>query len=666
MINFNRMMRTKKILTLRTKFFKKIHLITLFGLLLSFVIFIISLLSSHKYSYEINNEPFKEKHFKKLIYVIIDGLRYDGWEETNNKGYYYNNFKIKNDKVNIINCLSITDLPTITSSRTFTLITGARKTLISKLLFFYHNSIEIDNMINQFILNNYKVSISGDDMWYDYLKNLETKVDFLDLIPSYSKHQLFNLEEKCFNRFISKFRNYDASFIHLINLDALGHVYGINNQLIEDVMKVYNRYINQIVDNIDNDTLLIITSDHGVTDQGEHGCSSKKEISSTLSFIYSKEKEVNVFNEFLKNKQNKFNIESDDEFKWMNTKQKELIFVRQNNILNTICYLFGLSIPVNSENTKTVFEQELDFSLIQSNDINLYLYFIAMLLLLIIFVVTFKEINIVHVGIIIESFSYFSFAFRDIVYLLALTYYENNFYLFLFYYTFIEKFKHFEIERISSESHLYIKAFIFVLYIVDSLFDSNNIRFVDYESIIKDIQYIIYYCLSDDAILFLSFISIDYFIMVLLCIHIDYRFLIGILLIRNIIKKFNRVSKINTTIIFFISQIVYSLINLEYNSVCFEIKKFFMLSGDYEIFSALISFLSYIIFPRVVLLKEVKIDLIEFINYLSFLLLCGLISFYNNMNTLVGINFLFDRTIAIYLVSLIDIFILFYINIDIF
>nr|XP_013180900.1 unnamed protein product [Papilio xuthus] len=130
-------------------------------------------------------------------------------------------------------------------------------------------------------------------------------------------------------------------FCHLITLDSFGHAFGLNHKIIEETLVRFDNFIKEVYDRMDDSTLLVITSDHGVTDEGAHGGVTKEEMSSVVSFISKKDLKINnISNEIIKLR-NKF-------ISKCYKPDNENLMIHQDDILPTICYLMNLPIPSNS------------------------------------------------------------------------------------------------------------------------------------------------------------------------------------------------------------------------------------------------------------------------------------------------------------------------------
>ena len=74
---------------------------------------------------------------------------------------------------------------------------------------------------------------------------------------------------------------------HIIGVDHAGHTFSASHSEIERKLNDSETIVREIIENMDNDTVLIVCGDHGMTDDGNHGGASKNELRSVL-FSYHK------------------------------------------------------------------------------------------------------------------------------------------------------------------------------------------------------------------------------------------------------------------------------------------------------------------------------------------------------------------------------------------
>ena len=80
---------------------------------------------------------------------------------------------------------------------------------------------------------------------------------------------------------------------HFLGVDHVGHRYGPNHPEMAAKLLQLNRVLEQVVPLIDDDTLLVITGDHGMTEDGNHGGSSDDE--SITGLLFYSNRTINPF-----------------------------------------------------------------------------------------------------------------------------------------------------------------------------------------------------------------------------------------------------------------------------------------------------------------------------------------------------------------------------------
>ena len=80
--------------------------------------------------------------------------------------------------------------------------------------------------------------------------------------------------------------NWDVIIAHFLGVDHCGHRYGPSHPEMSRKLDQMNNVLQEIIDTIEDDTLLAVFGDHGMTSHGDHGGSTEAEIASSL-FLYS-------------------------------------------------------------------------------------------------------------------------------------------------------------------------------------------------------------------------------------------------------------------------------------------------------------------------------------------------------------------------------------------
>ena len=144
---------------------------------------------------------------------------------------------------------------------------------------------------------------------------------------------LYSVDALAMQHLFNELKNedYDLMVAHLIGVDHMAHSAYANHPIIRDQLKVTSDMIQRIQDEMKDDTLLIVLSDHGMKDDGNHGGSSKEE---TDTFLYG----------FLKSEKKQFFQPKTEEDEYILRKGT----VDQIDITPTIAELLGIPIPYSN------------------------------------------------------------------------------------------------------------------------------------------------------------------------------------------------------------------------------------------------------------------------------------------------------------------------------
>ena len=74
---------------------------------------------------------------------------------------------------------------------------------------------------------------------------------------------------------------------HFLGIDHAGHTFNANHSEIERKVIETEKYIEDVIKHMDNDTILLIYGDHGMTNDGNHGGATFNEMRTVL-FGYTK------------------------------------------------------------------------------------------------------------------------------------------------------------------------------------------------------------------------------------------------------------------------------------------------------------------------------------------------------------------------------------------
>jgi phosphatidylinositol glycan class O len=257
------------------------------------------------------------KTFSKAVVIIVDALRYDftvpfpeQFEpvdlavEAENPSqappiaprHFHNAFPIlyetaKNQPQNAFLLPFIADPPTATMQRLKGLTTGTLPTFIDVGSNFAGQEIDEDNLIGQLKNASKRMVHLGDDTWHalfpDYFEpNLTHAYDSFNV---WDLHTVDNgVTEHIFP--LLKAENaskWDVIFGHYLGVDHAGHRYGPDHPAMTAKLNQMDEVFRRMIEEIDDDTLLVVMGDHGMDGKGDHGGESDDEIQAAL-WMYSK------------------------------------------------------------------------------------------------------------------------------------------------------------------------------------------------------------------------------------------------------------------------------------------------------------------------------------------------------------------------------------------
>ncbi|CAI9631151.1 unnamed protein product [Alternaria burnsii] len=257
------------------------------------------------------------KTFNKAVVIIVDALRYDftvpfpeqfepidlaAAAENPSQAppvaprHFHNAFPIlyetaKNQPQNAFLLPFIADPPTATMQRLKGLTTGTLPTFIDVGSNFAGQEIEEDNLVGQMKNASKRVVHLGDDTWHALFPNYfePNLTHAYDSFNVWDLHTVDNgVTEHIFP--LLKAENatkWDVIFGHYLGVDHAGHRYGPDHPAMTAKLNQMDDVFRRMIEEIDDDTLLVVMGDHGMDGKGDHGGESDDEIQAAL-WMYSK------------------------------------------------------------------------------------------------------------------------------------------------------------------------------------------------------------------------------------------------------------------------------------------------------------------------------------------------------------------------------------------
>jgi phosphatidylinositol glycan class O len=235
------------------------------------------------------------KTFERAVVILIDALRYDFTVPVEDDAAFHNAFPFMYDTaVNSPNHAFlrpfIADPPTATLQRLKGLTTGNLPTFVDLGSNFAGTAIEEDNILMQLRDAGKRIVHLGDDTWDSlfpgyFEANLSHPYDSFNV---YDLHTVDNGVLEHIFPLMERTADWDVLIGHFLGVDHAGHRYGPDHPAMNDKLRQMDLFVRQLVNTIDDDTLVIVMGDHGMDAKGDHGGESDDEIEAAL-WMYSKQ-----------------------------------------------------------------------------------------------------------------------------------------------------------------------------------------------------------------------------------------------------------------------------------------------------------------------------------------------------------------------------------------
>ncbi|KAK3550440.1 hypothetical protein QTP86_025675 [Hemibagrus guttatus] len=173
-----------------------------------------------------------------------------------------------------------------------------------------------------------RVVFMGDDTWVSlFPKKFHRSLPF----PSFNVKDLHTVDNGILQNIFPTMDgdDWDVLIAHFLGVDHCGHRFGPDHPAMAEKLTqmdgVIRRVVMSVIKRLQDDTLLVVMGDHGMTDTGDHGGESQKETDAAL-FLYS----------------------GSPLFSAPDAQQVEPEVVPQTNLVPTLALLLGIPIPYSS------------------------------------------------------------------------------------------------------------------------------------------------------------------------------------------------------------------------------------------------------------------------------------------------------------------------------
>ncbi|EFX79080.1 hypothetical protein DAPPUDRAFT_305035 [Daphnia pulex] len=231
----------------------------------------------------LNPEQLYTPKLTKLVLIVIDALRADFIIGENLNSMPFLSKLHHNGQA--CTYLAHAHTPTVTLPRIKALVTGSVPGFADVIFNLGSPQLDEDNILSQFAAHSHKMVFYGDDTWLKlfpgkFLRSEGTTSffvnDFKEVDDNVTRHLDFELSQT----------DWSVMILHYLGLDHIGHVSGPRSPLIPQKLKEMDEVIRKIHQQFStNDTAIIICGDHGMSDSGSHGGSSKSEVEIPLTFV---------------------------------------------------------------------------------------------------------------------------------------------------------------------------------------------------------------------------------------------------------------------------------------------------------------------------------------------------------------------------------------------
>jgi phosphatidylinositol glycan class O len=240
------------------------------------------------------------KSFDKAVIIIIDALRYDFTVPFNDSKstpiachdalpFLYDT--AVREPQNAFLLPFIADPPTTTMQRLKGLTTGTLPTFLDAGSNFAGTAIEEDNLLMQLKDAGRRIVHLGDDTWLS-LFPAYFEANISRAYDSFNVHDLHTVDNGVTEHIMPLLApelsgKWDVMIAHYLGVDHAGHRYGPNHFAMTAKLKQMDGVLRDVVEKLDDETLLVVMGDHGMDPKGDHGGESDDEVQAAL-WMYSK------------------------------------------------------------------------------------------------------------------------------------------------------------------------------------------------------------------------------------------------------------------------------------------------------------------------------------------------------------------------------------------
>ncbi|XP_037385447.1 GPI ethanolamine phosphate transferase 2 isoform X2 [Talpa occidentalis] len=230
--------------------------------------------------------------FSKVVIMLIDALRDDFVFGSKGMKYMpYTTYVM--EKGESYSFVAEAKPPTVTMPRIKALMTGSLPGFIDIVRNLNSPALLEDSVIGQAAAAGKRIIFYGDETWvklfpkhfveYDGTTSFFVS-DYTEVDDNVTRHL-----DGVLGR-----RDWDVLILHYLGLDHIGHVFGPSSPLVGRklremdgvLMKVHTALLSEEKETL-SPTLLVLCGDHGMSETGSHGASSREEVNTPLVLVSS-------------------------------------------------------------------------------------------------------------------------------------------------------------------------------------------------------------------------------------------------------------------------------------------------------------------------------------------------------------------------------------------
>lgn len=277
-----------------------------------------------------------EPAFDRMIFVVIDALRSD---LAYGDASLLPNLHELIDRGKAIPFTAKASTPTVTLPRLKCLVTGSISSFLDAVLNIAESdtisgSALQDNWVTQAQSHDKRIHMYGDDTW---IRLFPDTFDRTDGTSSFYVNDFTEVDANVTGHIDDLKRdNWDIAILHYLGLDHIGHIGGPRSVHMPDKQREMDNVIGRLasdlvtLDKLDGKrSFMVVTGDHGMTEQGNHGGATEGEVLTAAIFISEHFQSTRP------------SVYQTDTLHFYNT-------ILQSDLVPSISALLGLPFPLNS------------------------------------------------------------------------------------------------------------------------------------------------------------------------------------------------------------------------------------------------------------------------------------------------------------------------------